>query len=64
MEEIAPGSDPIDVGACVKRGFVLTKRHFGISFSVGLVYAVSLVLVGIARGLLDSALGSGGAHVG
>jgi hypothetical protein len=40
LPEIVPGSDPIDVGACVKRGFELTKRHFGAILLVGFVYVV------------------------
>lgn len=42
-EEIVPGSEPINVGGCVKRGFELTTRNFGMILLVGIVYfAVSL----------------------
>lgn len=59
LEEITPGSDPIDVGACVKRGFELTKRHFGTIFLVGLTYIGVSIAAGIVFGLIDSALGFG-----
>lgn len=36
--EIVPGSEPIDVMACIGRGFQLTKRHFLVLFLVGLIY--------------------------
>ena len=43
IDEIVPGSEPIDVMACVKRGFDLTVRHFGNILLIGIVYfAVSL----------------------
>ena len=38
MDEIVPGSEPLVVGDCVKRGFELTKRHFGILLLVALAY--------------------------
>jgi uncharacterized membrane protein len=62
--EIAPGSEPIEVGACVRRGIELTKRQFGSIMLVGLVYfgtfiAMSLV-VGVVQGLLSVALGGKG----
>lgn len=54
LKEIAPGSDPIDVGACVKRGFELTKRNFGTILLVGLTYfAVTIgasIIIGIIAG--------------
>jgi hypothetical protein len=58
-DEIAPGSDPIDVGACVKRGFELTKRHFGTILLVGLTYFGVSIAAGMVFGLIDSALGFG-----
>jgi ABC-type multidrug transport system fused ATPase/permease subunit len=59
LEEIAPGSDPIDVGACVSRGFELTKRNFSSIFLVGLTYIVVSVGAGMVFGLIDSLLGFG-----
>jgi len=38
VDEIVPGSEPLVVGDCVKRGFELTKRHFGILLLVALAY--------------------------
>jgi uncharacterized membrane protein len=57
--EIEPGSDPIDVGACVKRGFELTKRNFGTILLVGITYVVVSIVAGIIFGLIDTALGFG-----
>ncbi|MEI6819849.1 MAG: DUF4339 domain-containing protein [Verrucomicrobiota bacterium] len=37
-DEIVPGNEPLVVGDCVKRGFELTKRHFGILLLVALAY--------------------------
>ena len=52
LEEIMPGSDPIDVGACVKRGFELTKRHFGTIFLVGLTYFVVTIVASMVIGMI------------
>lgn len=30
LVEIVPGSEPIDIGGCVKRGFDLTCRNFAV----------------------------------
>ena len=59
LEEIAPGSDPIDVGACVKRGFELTKRNFGTILLVGLTYIGVSIAASLVFGMIDSALGFG-----
>jgi hypothetical protein len=59
LEEIVPGSEPIDVGACVKRGFTLTTRHFGIILLVGLTYVGVTIGASLVLGLLDAALGMG-----
>ena len=50
LDEITPGSEPIDAGACVKRGFELTKRHFGNILLVGLVYIG--IMIAVTVGLL------------
>ena len=57
LEEIVPGSEPIDVGGCVKRGFDLTCRHFGMILLIGIVYIAVTTGAGILLGLMDSALG-------
>ena len=59
LEEIIPGNEPIDVMACVKRGFNLTVRNFGNILLVGLVYFAVLFGVGLVAGLMDVALGHG-----
>ncbi|MCC6881033.1 MAG: DUF4339 domain-containing protein [Verrucomicrobiales bacterium] len=55
--EIVPGSDPLDVMAVIRRGFELTKRHFGTIFLVGFIYIVISFGVGFLTGFLDSMLG-------
>ena len=59
MGEIVPGSDPIDVGACVKRGFELTKRHFGTIFLVGLTYFGVSIGASMIIGMIVPAVGAG-----
>jgi hypothetical protein len=59
LEEIAPGSDPIDVGECVKRGFEITKRNFGMILLVGLTYLGVTIGASLILGMIDSALGMG-----
>jgi uncharacterized membrane protein len=60
LEEIIPGSDPIDVVQCVTRGFELTKRNFGMILLVGVVYfTVSFAfnfIVGMVGGLVMAAV--------
>ncbi len=60
LSEITPGSEPIDVGACVKRGFELTTRSFGNILLVGLVYVGITIAATLILGAMDSALGLGG----
>ncbi|MCB1243368.1 MAG: DUF4339 domain-containing protein, partial [Verrucomicrobiae bacterium] len=55
--EIVPGSDPVDVMAVIRRGFELTKRHFGTIFLVGFIYIVISAGVGFLTRFLDSKLG-------
>ena len=57
LQEIVPGSEPIDVGGCVKRGFDLTCRHFGMILLVVIVYIAVSILAEILLGHMDSALG-------
>ncbi len=59
MQEIIPGSEPIDVGACVKRGFELTKRNFGVIVLVGLTYLGVTIGASFVLGAIDSAIGMG-----
>jgi uncharacterized membrane protein len=59
LQEIIPGSEPIDVGACVKRGFELTKRNFGTILLVGVSYIVVSLVAGFIFGMIDNAMGFG-----
>ena len=59
LPEIIPGSEPIDVGACVKRGFDLTIRNIASILLIGLVYVAISVAASILLGALDAALGMG-----
>jgi hypothetical protein len=59
LQEISPGSEPIDVGACVKRGFELTKRNFGTILLIGLAYFGVSIAASLVLGGIDSALGFG-----
>lgn len=59
LPEIVPGSEPISVSACVKRGFDLTVRHFGMILLVGLTYIGVTIAASLVLGALDSALGLG-----
>jgi uncharacterized membrane protein len=59
LAEITPGSEPIDVGACVKRGFELTTRNFANILLIGVVYIGISIAASILLGALDSALGIG-----
>ncbi len=57
LQEIVPGSEPIDVGGCVKRGFKLTCRHFGMILLVVLTYIGISLAAEFVLGWMDSALG-------
>ena len=62
LPEIIHGSDPIDVLACVKRGFELTKRNLGTLVLVGLTFIGISVGMGILIGIVT--VTTGGAHPG
>lgn len=53
LYDIVPGSDPIDPGACVSRGFELTKRYYVTILLVGLVYFGCYFGVSIAMGVIQ-----------
>ena len=63
LTEIVPGSEPLDVGACVQRGFELTKRQFGTILLVGLVYFAAFMALSLVMGIIQgvSAVASGSA---
>ncbi len=59
LDEIIPGSEPIDVMACVKRGFDLAVRNFGNILLVGIVYVAVSIGVGMVVAMVDHLLGYG-----
>lgn len=59
LQEIVPGSEPIDIGACVKRGFDLTIRNFGMILLVGITYIGITFAANLILSAIDSALGLG-----
>lgn len=62
--EILPGSEPIDVGACVKRGFELTKRNFATILLVGLAYIGAFIGVSLLGGLIQGLAGASNSSLG
>jgi hypothetical protein len=56
-EEIAPGSEPIDVGQIVRRSWQLTFRHYGFIFLVGVVYVGLAMAFTAIFSVLDASLG-------
>ncbi len=58
LAEIPPGSVPLEVMGCIKRGFELTKRHFGAILVIGIVYFVISMAVGLVEGLISGIIGS------
>lgn len=59
LVDIVPGSEPIDIGGCVKRGFDLTCRHFGMLLIIGIIYVAISIAAEAALAFMDSALGWG-----
>ena len=57
LDEIVPGSEPIDVGACVKRGFNLAVRNIGMLLIIVLVYCLVTGGCSFLLGQMDNALG-------
>lgn len=62
LQEITPGSEPIDVGACVKRGFDLTKRQFGTILLVGVVYFAVFFALSMVVGIIQGLVTAGSSH--
>jgi uncharacterized membrane protein len=58
LDEIAPGSEPIDPMACVKRGFELTKRNFANILLVGVVYFAILFGLQIVTSIIQGGMGA------
>ncbi len=61
--EIVHGSDPLDAGGCIKRGFELAKRNAGNIAIVFLVYFALSFAVGLVQGIVDAFTGFGQAQV-
>ncbi len=57
LEPIVAGSELIDVGGCVKRGFDLTCRHFGMILLVVLTYIGISLAADSVLGWMDASLG-------
>lgn len=55
--EIEPGSVPLEPMDCVRRGFELTKRNFGVILLVGVVYVAILIGSSIITGIAQGASG-------
>lgn len=64
LAEIPPGSAPLEVMGCIKRGFELTKRHFGSILVIGVVYLVISMAVGFVEGLISGVMGSTASNEG
>lgn len=62
MLEIEPGSEPIDVGACIGKAFQLTKDKFLPLLGVLVVYIVVSIAIDVALGAIDAATGMGGSE--
>ncbi len=56
MIEIEPGSVDLEVMGCLRKGFELTKRHFGTLMLIGFVYFVVSILIGAVEGLISNLL--------
>ncbi len=59
LAEIVPGSEEINVTGCIKRGFELTSRNFGLILLVGIVYMAVTFAVSAVLGAIDAGLGWG-----
>lgn len=56
LQEIEPGSVPLEVMNCIKRGIELTKRHFGTLVGIGVVYLLVSAVVGGLEGFITQSL--------
>ncbi len=60
LEEIEPGSDPVDAGACISRGFQLTKTHFVPLLGILVIYTVIGLFTNGILTAVDVGTGMGG----
>lgn len=56
LQEIEPGSVPLEVMNCIKRSIELTKRHFGTLLGIGAVYLVIVAVLGGLEGFITQSL--------
>lgn len=59
LPEIEPGSEPLEIGACISRAFELTKKHFGMIVAVGAIYLGISWGVGMVLGVIEALVGGG-----
>jgi GYF domain 2 len=64
LDEIVPGSDPIDPVQCFSRAFELTKRRFGEIILVGLVYLACTAGPSFVLSFIDAMVNSAAARDG
>ena len=57
LPEIVPGSEPLDPVACIKRGFDLTARNFGMILLLTIIYLIITFVMNLALAEMDDALG-------
>lgn len=62
LEEIEPGSEPLDIGVVISTSFELTKRHIGQMIGIGLLMIGISLVTGMIMGGVDLALGLGPAE--
>lgn len=58
-QEIPPGSDPLQVGACISRGFELMKTNLGMVIAVVVIFGAISWGLGSVLGGIEAALGGG-----
>lgn len=57
LAEIEPGSEPLEVGRCLRRAFTLAKRQLGTLFLIGLLYLVVVIATSLLLEWLDGLAG-------
>jgi hypothetical protein len=58
-QEIPPGSDPLQVGACISRGFELMKANLGMVIAVVVIFGAISWTAGSVFGVIEGLLGGG-----
>ena len=59
IEEIEPGSDPIEVGECIGQGFKLTTVNFLPLLGIIIVYIIISMVANVILTTVDAAIGMG-----